>query len=118
MVRAGTPMASEKLRTVQGNSRTTLSLRGAAVLAPVRLMWVFFRVMAGRGDFFLFIVVTAAGGGGFFPLQLPGLATAQGKRTFFFGFEYFFAHSRRRRSRAGRKQFNRRNFQVRRKFGR
>ena len=32
---AGTPMASEKLRTVQGRSSVTLLLRGAAVLAPV-----------------------------------------------------------------------------------
>ncbi len=49
MVRAGTPMASEKVRTVQGISRTTLSFRGAAVFVPVRLMCVFFRVIAGVG---------------------------------------------------------------------
>ena len=40
MSRAGTPIASEKLRTVQGNSTETFSRRGAAVLVPVRLMWV------------------------------------------------------------------------------
>ena len=40
MSRAGTPRASEKLRTVQGNSTKTFSRRGAAVLAPVRRMCV------------------------------------------------------------------------------
>ena len=35
---AGIPIASEKLRTVQGRSNVTLLFRGAAVLAPVRLM--------------------------------------------------------------------------------
>ncbi len=40
IVRAGTPTASEKVRTVHGRLTTTLPLRGAAVLAPVRRMWV------------------------------------------------------------------------------
>ena len=40
-------MASEKLRTVQGNCSVTLLLRGAAVLAPVRLRLG--SAIAGRG---------------------------------------------------------------------
>ena len=50
IVRAGTPMASENVRTVQGNCTTTLSFRGAAVLVPVRLMRVFLRVMTEAAE--------------------------------------------------------------------
>ena len=40
MVRAGTPISSEKVRMVQGRLTTTLPFRGAAVFAPVRRMCV------------------------------------------------------------------------------
>ena len=43
-------MASEKLRTVQGNWTDTFSRRGAAVFAPVRRMWMRFRAAGSPVD--------------------------------------------------------------------
>ena len=77
MVRAGTPIASEKVRMVQGRSTTTLPFRGAAVFAagaadvrrPPR--------RGGAGGVFFF-AGTAVDAGDPLPLQLPLLASAEG----------------------------------------
>ena len=69
-------MASEKLRTVQGNSTDTFSRRGAAVFAPVRLMCVRLRA-AGVDGFFLVFRLSPLGGGGLLAFQLPLFAAAR-----------------------------------------
>ena len=77
MVRAGTPIASEKVRTVQGRSTTTLPLRGAAVLAPVRRMCVRRAAARAAPERRLFFAGRRWTRGRPLPLQLPLLASAQ-----------------------------------------
>ncbi len=82
MSRAGTPMASEKLRTVQGSTTITFSRRGAAVLAPVRRMCVRLRT-AGVAALFLVLRLPPPDGGGLLAFQLPLLAAAEGDGALF-----------------------------------